>query len=58
MIAYQVVGEGQPRDLVIAPGTVSHLNLELEYWPDVVREYGAVMDAAGSERAFVPAIAS
>lgn len=93
MIAYRVVGEGQPRDLVIAPGTVSHLDLELEYWPDVVREYEsiarycrvigstseapawdrgvyaatleertddirAVMDAAGSERAFVPAIAS
>lgn len=89
MIAYQVMGEGQPRDLVIAPGTVSHLDLELEYWPEVVREYEwiarycrvirfdkrgtglsdrgvyaatleertddirAVMDAAGSERAFV-----
>ena len=89
MIAYQVMGEGQPRDLVIAPGTVSHLDLEFEYWPEVVREYEwiarycrvirfdkrgtglsdrgvyaatleertddirAVMDAAGSERAYV-----
>ena len=33
MIAYQVV---------IAPGTVSHLDLELEYWPDVVREYESI----------------
>jgi class 3 adenylate cyclase len=89
MIAYQVMGEDQPIDLVIAPGTVSHLDLELEYWPEVVRDYEwiarycrvirfdkrgtglsdrgvyaatleeraddirAVMDAAGSERAFV-----
>ncbi len=89
MIVYQVMGEDQPLDLVIAPGTVSHLDLELEYWPQVVREYEwmtrycrlirfdkrgtglsdrgvyaatleertddirAVMDAAGSERAFV-----
>lgn len=28
MIAYQVTGEGNPIDLVLAPGTVSHLDLD------------------------------
>jgi pimeloyl-ACP methyl ester carboxylesterase len=32
MIAYQVTGEGQPVDLVVAPGVVSHLDMDWE-WP-------------------------
>jgi class 3 adenylate cyclase len=28
MVAYQILGEGNPIDLVIAPGTVSHLDLD------------------------------
>ena len=88
MIAYQAMGDG-PVDLVIAPGTVSHLDLDFDFWPETLREYEsmtrycrlirfdkrgtglsdrgvyaatleertddirAVMDAAGSERAFV-----
>lgn len=28
MVAYQVTGEGNPIDLVLAPGTVSHLDLD------------------------------
>jgi class 3 adenylate cyclase len=35
MIAYQVMGEGNSIDLVMAPGTVSHLELAWE-WPEVV----------------------
>jgi pimeloyl-ACP methyl ester carboxylesterase len=35
MIAYQVMGEGNPIDLVMAPGTVSHLELAWE-WPAAV----------------------
>jgi pimeloyl-ACP methyl ester carboxylesterase len=35
MVAYQVMGEGNPIDLVMAPGTVSHLELAWE-WPEVV----------------------
>jgi hypothetical protein len=31
MIAYQVTGEGNPVDLVLAPGIVSHLDLD---WDD------------------------
>lgn len=31
MVAYQVTGEGHPVDLVLAPGTVSHLDLD---WDD------------------------
>jgi len=30
MIAYQVTGEGNPIDLVFAPGVVSHLDLDWE----------------------------
>jgi class 3 adenylate cyclase len=88
MIAYQVMGEGNPIDLVMAPGTVSHLELVWE-WPPVVwlherlssfaryirfdkrgtgmsdrptdvatleertDDIRAVMDAVGSERAFI-----
>ena len=35
MIAYQVTGEEQPVDLVVAPGVVSHLDMDWE-WPDDV----------------------
>ena len=35
MIAYQVTGEGNPVDLVLAPGVVSHLDMDWE-WPDEV----------------------
>jgi len=88
MVAFQVTGEGNPIDLVLAPGTISHLELTWE-WPEVVALYErlstfvrlirfdkrgtgmsdrppgaatleertddirAVMDAAGSERAFI-----
>lgn len=86
-IAYQVTGEG-PIDLVVAPGTVSHLDLDWE-WPSTAQrierlssfsrlirfdkrgtgrsdrptyaatleeridDIRAVMDAAGSKRAFI-----
>jgi len=88
MVAYQVTGEGNPMDLVHAPGTVSHLDL---FWdsPDAASnievlssfarlirfdkrgtgmsdrpprpatleertdDIRAVMDATGSERAFI-----
>jgi pimeloyl-ACP methyl ester carboxylesterase len=88
MIAYQVTGEGNPIDLVHAPGTVSHLELfweipeaaalveRLSSFARLIRfdkrgtgmsdrpdapatleertdDIRAVMDAAGSERAFV-----
>ena len=88
MIAYQVTGEGNPVDLVHAPGTVSHLELfweipeaaalveRLSSFARLIRfdkrgtgmsdrprtpatleertdDIRAVMDAAGSERAFV-----
>jgi hypothetical protein len=36
MVAYQVTGEGNPFDLVHAPGSVSHLEL---FW-DVPEAYG------------------
>ena len=88
MIAYQVTGEGRPIDLVMAPGVVSHLDMDWD-WPEDVGlferlssfsrlirfdkrgtglsdrgidaatleertdDIRAVMDAAGSERAFV-----
>ena len=88
MVAYQVTGEGNPVDLVHAPGTVSHLELfweipeaaalieQLSSFARLIRfdkrgtgmsdrprgpatleertdDIRAVMDAAGSERAFV-----
>ena len=88
MVAYQVTGEGNPVDLVHAPGTVSHLELfwdipeaaafieRLSSFARLIRfdkrgtgmsdrppgpatleertdDIRAVMDAAGSERAFV-----
>ena len=88
MVAYQVTGEGNPFDLVHAPGTVSHLELfwevpeaapfieRLSSFARLIRfdkrgtgmsdrpsgpatleertdDIRAVMDAAGSERAFV-----
>jgi class 3 adenylate cyclase len=88
MVAYQVTGEGNPVDLVQAPGTVSHLELFWEFpegaslverlssfarlirfdkrgtgmsdrppGPATLEErtddIRAVMDAAGSQRAFV-----
>ena len=88
MVAYQITGEGNPVDLVHAPGTVSHLELfweipeaaalieHLSSFARLIRfdkrgtgmsdrpptpatleertdDIRAVMDAAGSERAFV-----
>ena len=88
MVAYQVTGEGNPVDLVLAPGTVSHLELTwedpeaasfIERLSSFVRlirfdkrgtgmsdrpegaptleertdDIRAVMDAAGSERAYI-----
>lgn len=88
MVAYQVTGEGNPVDLVHAPGTVSHLELfwevpgalelieRLSSFARLIRfdkrgtgmsdrppgvatleeradDIRAVMDAAGSERAFI-----
>lgn len=38
MVAFQVTGEGNPIDLVLAPGTISHLELTWE-WPEVVALY-------------------
>ena len=35
MIAFQVTGEGSPIDLVLAPGVVSHLDLDRESPTDV-----------------------
>jgi pimeloyl-ACP methyl ester carboxylesterase len=88
MVAFQVTGEDNPVDLVLAPGVVSHLDMDWD-WPEEVRrierfssfcrlirfdkrgtglsdrgvyaatleertdDIRAVMDAAGSERAFV-----
>jgi len=88
MVAYQVTGEGNPVDLVRAPGVVSHLDMDWEFPEDVrwierissfcrlirfdkrgtglsdrgvyaatleerTDDIRAVMDAAGSERAFI-----
>ena len=88
MIAYQVMGEGNPVDLVLAPGTISHcelmwdlpgavwLNERLSSFARLIRfdkrgtgmsdrptdvatleertdDIRAVMDAAGSDRAFI-----
>ena len=38
MVAFQVTGEGNPIDLVLAPGTISHLELTWEF-PEVVALY-------------------
>jgi pimeloyl-ACP methyl ester carboxylesterase len=43
MVAYQVTGEGNPIDLIWAPGVVSHLDLDWEYpeWASFLRSLGA-----------------
>lgn len=90
MVAYQVCGEPTGIDVVVAPGTVSHLDLAWQFWPQEMQaeadwwssfcrwirfdkrgtglsdrgvmaatleerteDIHAVMDAVGSERAFI-----
>jgi pimeloyl-ACP methyl ester carboxylesterase len=90
MVAYQVCGDPKGTDVVVAPGTVSHLDLDWQFWPQDMQaeaewwssfcrwirfdkrgtglsdrgviaatleerteDIRAVMDAAGSQRAFI-----